>query len=393
MILLVVSGFLEMHVLSEKAKHIQMTIRTAGDMALQQSQVIDEYLTYGGRDSYKLLMPSDDGNGFVETNLFGGVFNLTSEIETNNEAIFDRMYMNNDFWMLSERSNALRSPVKYWNSEDPANRTGFSWYYITKMSMIGTDKLPPNAKKVKTASGGYVSDSFAEEIFTAYRLKSHIKTTGGEDYYNTPLNFGVTYLNEDLLRVLFMNNMDLLMRIKYRDNLNTPEGGNGILKGTTYADKVTDELDKHNPINDGLFTLLRGNKVASTPDVQSFEGVKPLITYKVIDMYDTANDDLLVHLFGAKKGGFSSKAEYLKELDRDKLNPVTNQPYTTKPIVVAKVTFYVDVVVPYFNVIIRELRSFAGLSTNNFVDMSPDNPGGVDGTRRIEYTRYFAVTP
>lgn len=397
MILVAVSGMIELHALSQKAKDVQLLVRTAGDMALEQTQLVDDFMSYGGRESYQLKMPSSDGTGFVQHDLFSGVYGLDSTVEENKEQIFSKLYDNNDFKMLASRTNALRKPVKYWN----ANRTGFDWYYIPKISMMGLDILPASqsTRGIKNASGQYVPEEFASELMSAYDLDSHVKVSGGKEYYHTPLDLGITYLNEELLSTLFVNNMDLMMRTKYEGNLNSKEGGDGVLEGSTYADKLKGSLEAHNPVNNGVFTLLRGQQNPSSPSVKSFQGVKPLIVYKVIDMYDSTNDDMLVSLFGANKRDtetgttYLSKADYLEALDSDVLNPVTNRPYSSKPIIVAKVTFYADVVIPYFSIIAREMRGSLGEGDNNFLELLPENSDGVDGTRRIAYTRYFAVTP
>lgn len=391
MILVVISGVLELHSLSNKAKEVQMVIRTAADTALQQTQLVDDFMGFNERDSIKLKFPARDGSGFVEKDMFEGTLGLDSTIDGNKEKIFSTLYDTNDFMMLSERLSPLRKPVKYWN----ANRTGFAWYYIPRASMMGLDILPSsdNVRGVKDADGNYVDDAFANEILAAYDLNSHIKYSGNEEYYNTPLNIGVTYLNEDLLGTLFMNNVDTLMRTKYRTNLNDEKGGNGVLKGTTYADKINGDLTSKNPINNGIFTVLRGEQISDVNSVKAFTGVKPLVLYRVIDMYDKKNDVMLERLFGANKGRFSSKAEYLKDADKNVLNPANNLPYTTKPIVVAKVTFYLDVLIPYYSIVARELRGSIGEGSSNFIELKPTAEDGADGTRRIAYTTFFAVTP
>lgn len=394
MFMIFVSAIVELHAIANKAKELQSLIRTAGDMALEQSQLVDEVMAYGGRESAKIIMPSADGNGFVQEDLFAGVFGLDSSVDTNGEKIFNKLYNNNDFKMLASRTSAIKRPVKYWN----ATKTGFDWYYIPTIAMMGLDILPndeyPNAiRGVKDSAGRYVDESLANEILSAYDLDSHVKESGGKQYYNTPLNIGITYINEDLLSTLFINNLDMLMRYKYEENLNTEKGGNGILKGETYSNKIKGDLSKYNSINNGSFTILRGTQKMTSPRVKAFEGVKPTIVYKVIDMYDSKNDPLLIALFGAEKGGYPTKAEYLKSLDQDVINPATGQPYTSKPIVVARVTFYVDVIIPYFTLIARELRGSLGEGDNNFLEIVPEKPGGVEGTRRIAYTRYFAVIP
>lgn len=391
LLLLIVSAVIELHSLSSKAEDLQTTMKTAADLALEQSQLIDDYMAYGDRDSYNLLMPSTDGSGFVREDLFAGAFGLDSTVDTNREAIFNKLYNNNDLKMLTTRLGSMRKPARYYDE----TRTGLQWYYIPRAAMLGLDFLPStdSIRSVKSVTGNYMSNSFSQEMLTAYGLNSHIKESGGKEYYNTPISLGITYLNEDLLGTLFMNNVDLIMRQKYSANLNTEQGGNGVLKGSTYADKIKGDLSIYNPINNGNFTVLRGEQSENSGTVQAYKGVKPLVVYKVIDMYDSDNDDMLVDLFGARKGGFSSKADYLKSLDTDVLDPATDRPYEKKPIVVAKVTFYLDVVVPYFSMVIRELQGSLGDGSINFLEVKPDIATGEGGTRRVAYTRYFAVTP
>lgn len=391
-LMVLISGIIELNVLAHKAKEIQNTMRTAADISLNQTQVVSDFLTTGDAGGkYKLKMPKSNGDGFVETDLFQGVYGISSEYTYNSDRIFTELYKNNDFSYLSRSLDSIRRPVRYWNQ----SRTGFTWYYIPTLALMGTDILPSqeSTTDIKDSYGNYIDNGLASEIMTAYGLNNHIKLSGGKQYFNTPINLGVTYLNKDLLSTLFVNNIDMLMRFKYKNNLNTPEGGNGILKGTTYADKVRGDLASLNPINNGSFSFLRGSRGGGAGGVQSYKGVAPSITYKVIDMYDRANDPLLVSLFGANKGIYTFKADYLKSLDASVLNPVTNTPFTKKPIVVAKVTFYMDVVVPYFTLIAREFRASLVDGTDNFIEMKSPRADGQNGTRRISYTRFFAVTP
>lgn len=390
-LLVIISVFVELNAISNKAREVTNIIRTAADMAIHQSQIVDDYMGYAGRDDITVKMPRKDGAGFEEVNLFYGVYGLDPNNPGTQEQIFQKLYNTNDFKMLANRLGAMRKPVRYWNT----TRSGLDWYYIPTVSMIGTEILPKTQATVgvRNGYGQFVPESFANELFATYGLDTSIHVSGGREYYYTPLNLGITYLNPDLLGSLFMNNLDLLMRQKYNYNLNTPDGGNGVLRGQTYASKIRGDLAEHNPINNGSFTILRGQENFTASHVKSFTGVRPTILYKVIDMYDSRNDEMLVRVFGAYKGTYSSKAEYLKSLDSHIINPVTGAPYQSKPIVIAKVTFYVDTIIPYFTLIAREMRGTFVLEDNNFLEIRPSEFMGVDGTRRISYTRYFAVTP
>jgi hypothetical protein len=388
--LLIVSSIIELAALSTKAENVQMTMRTAADMALEQTQVIDEYMAYNGRAAYSLKMPSSYGTGFIPVDMFEGVYGLNSTQDGKKKEIFETLY-NNDFKMLALRLAPMKKPVRYWNIA----RTNFVWYYAPSVAMMGRNMLPRERSidEITDLYGNAIPQSLANEIFSVYGYDPYVKTSGGKEYYNTPVNLGITYLNEELLGTLFMNNIDLLMRQKYKANLNTPEGGNGVLTGSTYVASIKGDLSAQNPINNGEFTVLRGTQKPAVLSVKSFLGVKPQVLYKVIDMYDSANDNLLIELLGPNKGGFGTKAEYLKDLDKDTRNPATNSPYTTKPFVVAKVTFYLDVIIPYYTLLMRELRANVGNTDSNFIDLQDEKKSGVGGTKRISYTRYFSITP
>jgi len=394
-LLLFISGFYELRSISKKSEEILTMIRTAADMALEQSQLVDEFMSYGGRESYTLLMPALDGSGFKEVDMIEGIFNKNSKDESLKREIFEEIYATNEFMMLADRLGAMRRPVRYFTN--PSNPTTLDWYYIPRVSLMGTNILPSTRSVlgVKDKWGNYISDSHAAALYRDYRLEDYMKESGGREYYNTPISLGITYLNTKLLGTLFMNNMDLLMRQKYVPdfNLNTYEGGNGVLKGVTFSSKIKGDLSMYYPIHNGSFTILRHNRNTTNAGVYSFTGIEPLVVYKVIDMYDPANDELLQRLFGANKGSYPTKAEYLKSLDERVINPVTSRPYESKPIVVAKVTFYVDVIVPYSSLVFREMRATFGTEEFNLIDIKDPDGSVIPGAKRISYTCYFAVTP
>lgn len=392
---LFISSVLELGIDDQTAQTVMTDIRTAADMSLQQTQTIDSYIANPSGSPDNLEMPLSNGDGFAPINVFQGLFGLDTSNPASSESLFQTLYGGTSFKSLASQTGRMTVPVQYF---DPSTGASY-WYYIPKITEIGMDMLSGThlSSYVTDASGAPVSNVRAQQIFTAYGIESHIHQENGSYYYNTPLSLGVTYLNPTFLSYLFENNMDLLMRLKYNGtyNLNTPAGGNGVLQGSTYASRIKGSLTSDNPINDGSFTYLRGaTNTSADSSVQSFQGVLPTITYKVIDMYNPANDPLLVDLFGAYTGSFTTKAAYLQSLDQGDINPVTGAPYQTKPIVVAQVTFYADVIVPYSTLLIRGLRS-AVASSPNYIDIQPDasDVAGPDGSRQIEYTTYFAVTP
>lgn len=395
--IVVVSAFIELSVINSKAREVMETISVAGDMALEQTQAIDEYLTSTTSGGYQITTADKHGNGFVKSDVYNAMLGIDTATPEGKERVFDYLYNNNDFKMLAKRAGVMKTPVKYWDS--PAfNR--FSWYYMPTIAAVGTDIIPEstvnNFLRVENTHGEKLNAEWSNAIMKAYGVDKAKKLSNNVEYYNTPLAYGVTYLNEDLLSRLFVNNMDTLMRYKYEASLNTAEGGNGILEGATFPTRITkenkDAIKDANIINNGVFSFARHRSIDTGANTTAYEGVKPQIQYKVIDMYDANNDRLLKYLFGANSNGFPSKAEYLKSLDATRINPVTNRPWDKKPIVVAKVTFYADVYVPYFSFIFRDFSSSLGDEKNNFIDIK-DEGSNSDGSRRISYTRLFAVTP
>ena len=395
--IVVISAFLELTVINSKARDVMETIRTAGDMSLEQTQAIDEYLSKSSSGGYQITTASKQGNGFIKSDVYSAMLGIDTATTSGKEKVFDYLYNNNEFKMIAKRAGVMKTPVKYWDS--PANNN-FLWYYMPTVAAVGTEILPQdtvnNHLRVENSNGVKLTSDWSNAIMKAYGVDKAKKLSDGVEYYNTPLAYGVTYLNEDLLTRLFVNNMDMLMRYKYDENLNTAEGGNGVLEGDTYHTRISDTsrstADDNNVINNGVFSFVRHKAIDTGSDTTAYEGVKPEIQYKVVDMYDASNDRLLKYLFGSNTEGFSTKAEYLKSLDSSRINPVTNSPWTSKPIVVAKVTFYADVYVPYFSLIFRDFSSSIGNQDNNFIDIK-DAGTNPDGSRRIAYTRFFAVTP
>jgi hypothetical protein len=146
-----------------------------------------------------------------------------------------------------------------------------------------------------------------------------------------------------------------------------------------------------------------------------FKGVRPTIRYKVIDMFNPQNDELLSLAFGAKPDRNGSKAEYFQEISSDVIDPMTNAPYTEKPIVVAEVTFYADVIIPFTSVSIREMRAKENSDSSldsrllfdfdartpqedNYIDLVRTGTTGLNGgmgnnSELIVYKKIFAIAP
>jgi hypothetical protein len=413
LILTVLCAFSELFFVADVAKDVQTMVRTAADMALEQAQATDDFFIkdYGyntdGANGYTIKMAK---NGtFEDVPMYQGLYGINTSIQGNKEVVFNKLYNTSDFKAKAKSFSSIKSSLAYYNT----SRNGLLWYKFPKITQVGLDVTGTDAslRTATTASGGSVSSSVSEGIIALYNFneakrQGYDYTTGSSvDYFITPISLGITYVNSDLVNQLFLNNMDLLMRAKYQKSgtsLNTEAGGKGILKGSTWVDCITDtSLNSYNPINNGKFTLVRGTTKDNNNGFITYNGIEPKIEYKVIDMYDSANDDILVMLFGANKVAddgkrFSTKAEYLKYLDKDLVDLATGVSPTTKYISVAKITFYADVLIPYQTIPIRDFRGNIDSSTGNYLDITHKGTSGVvgfSGNDCYSYTRYFAVAP
>lgn len=409
-LVVIASLFIESAMLSNKATEMQSMIQTAADMALEQLQVSDDFFiqdnSYYGEtrvNEYKVKMPSDTEGKFKTVNMFKALTGETDKVE-----IYKKMFVADDFnaWL------GTASKVKVMAADFSSG--GINWYFVPTVWQMGYSDLNMNLiangdmHKIKAVSGsnkigGDTAALLSPEGFAQDYNWLRIERPSG--YCLSPIALGVTYINKEYLQELFINNMDLLMRSQYSGL----ELGDGIAKGSTYSSWVDNtSLAYYNPINNGKFTLLRGTRETHNVDginVSTYSGIRqPDIEYKVIDMYDSLNDDLLLTLFGSTAN----------ELKSDARRYLPNGAVAADGrIVVAKVTLYANVVVPYESLVIRELRGMAdasgsidtlelGVATDagvernngkwNFLDVNIWNTND-PSDYCYEYTTYFAVTP
>lgn len=467
LIILLVCCFLELILIGSKAQEIQVMMSTAADMALEQVQATDDFFITGSGyimdgdklatdvTPYQMNVVGTNGK-YKRVNIFEAVTG-----ENTLAGIYSSIYNSTNLGsFIDENPNVLAVDFTAgWVDNAEGAVHNVDWFKVPVIAQLGNIHQE-KAKKVYEMTGTLVSDNrIINSIWEMYDLKNSAKkmNLNGEqvEYYLTPLNVGLTYINEDLVQAFFMNNLELLMRSKYAQrtdyNLSTKENGYGVLKTAFYPELVdTGTLTTQNPINNGSFTLLRGERIGSTDmSIEMYKGIKPKVEYVVIDMYDDKYNDILQLIFGAKTTNrgvdtnFKGKeitGSLLQDMNQDSINlmaSVTGQTmsgvYEHKPIVVAKVTFYADFIVPYSTVSLREMRGrvkdgdvggrtlfnpFAYSQVNvdsvtaleeNYVDITAETLfetygayagklyNGVtnigSNSSAVMYTTYFAVTP
>jgi hypothetical protein len=383
-----------------KANEVALLVQTAGDMALEQVQATDDFFISGkgyllstdgntisdNNGGYKINVLATSGD-YVKTNVFEA---YTNQSDIGN--IYNSLYGGNKINDFIENNKGVLRVQTLVGIQETFNGVNLlKWYNIPNISQLGTDSVASNAGFLADiVSGEKATDqSDFSQIKQMYELGSSAKKTnvGGNiiDYYLTPLNIGITYINEDLLQAFFMNNLDLLMRSKYATNgknLKTEEGGYGVYKTEMYPQLVDeDTLSTLNPINNGSVTLIRGQRLTGTNNAYEFyKGLKPKVEYVVVDMYNQSGgkeDAMLRRVLGSRftnndNGAFKNPAgktlitgAKLKETESAAIQgqkeltgttAISDTTFDHKYIVVAKVTFYADFIIPYSSVTLREMR-------------------------------------
>lgn len=432
LLILLVCCILEIIFISNHAQDAQLLMRTAADMALEQVQATDDFFVTGGgyllnnEDGYKLTV--NTGTQFEAVNLFPA-FTGISNNKDNVGQMYKKLYGGDK---MSNFIKASKSPTSVGSDVSPVygdvlslsfvggaieelqgvtvtvNGDEFSinpttstlhtnWYYIPKLYQMGISDVlnyeseaDSSIKELHMPWGEGDDIAYLKNMYELNVSEKLAYIEGSSEpisYYLTPISLGVTYINEELLQALFINNLDLLMRCKYMQNdeydLTAKQYGAGVLKGEFYPELVdTESLEEFNPINNGLFTLLRGKEISGTGEnAKLYQGtVKPKVEYIVLDMYEdnATNNEMLRQILGPR---FSKNTEYfdnpshtqqfsgktitgklLKDMDVDSIQMLKDITGTDaeilehKPIVIAKVTFYADFIIPYSTVSLREMR-------------------------------------
>ena len=458
LIMLFVCCVIEFIMISSNAQQIHIMVTTAADMALEQVQATDDYFTSGEgyiisstgslesiNHPYKMKVLGRNGK-YKEVNIFEAVCNTTDF-----SSIYNQLYNSSKIQDYINNTKGDVLDVDFIAGTYTMDATNFNaniisnYYRIPVLAQLGDVTHGSMAKRVTKLNGSpETNTTVIDELWKNYDLRNQGKLTnvnGVESlYYYTPLSVGLTYINEELLQAFFMNNLELLMRGKYEKdssyNLALEKYGNGMLKTSMYPDLVdTESLKNENPINNGYFTLLRGKKISTDSSVYMYEGIKPKIEYMVIDMYNDSYNGILQSIIGPKTtkentGGLSNTSvtvtgTNLKKMNSDQITGLANMTgssrslFESKAVVVAKVTFYAEFILPYNTPLLREMRGrikngeemsgryllnpFAGSSIDvnnvsaineNYVDIVTNNEGADSlGSNSIpySYTTYFAV--
>lgn len=224
-------------------------------------------------------------------------------------------------------------------------------------------------------------------------------------YFLTPSKVGVTYIPISLVENIYQNNLDLIMRYKYNDDEQLDIHSTMLRNAYEYQSTQVEnnvsnyELTYNNGecgiVNNGLFTV---NKDTST--ITNVE-------YKVIDIFNGVNDDLIEQVYGGyveyNSAGVVSSTGIMTA---DKLEGRSTAmkystsgaltPETQHYIVVAKVTFTTDVILNHKTAVFTKWKTdydrYEYTNLNDIVQTTGTNTNTSTNSRKYTYTRYYAVT-
>lgn len=473
---LILSGFVENLYMNEKISQLNFIMRTAGDMALEQTQITDDFFkpndSFVVKDrlvdankqhkDFKVLVPNGSNTKFEEKNLYEEYTGLTEKSQIYNylyssdrSAFKQELGSSNPDALSKDRIKKIKTPFIQVNPTNGNLKTVFI-PTLAQMGIANTGtykgKVVDGPKGINENFSNYINSSELEglgltkELIEGYELNRVTKMSeldGNDiDYYLTPLSLGITYLDKDLLQLLFINNVNLLMRAKYSGNMTgtatTEYIGKGVVRGETYEDALETSASalEETYINNGVIsaevgTASPGHGNLRQGSSQSNERVE--VRYKVIDMYNNEksekNERILKEVLGVipqsklNHSSLTPYGDYYKALDLKDRQNGTTVTQLTKPIVVAEVKFKLNTIIPYSTLGMRELRAYsnprgAGVkprnllninesqynTTNNYLDMRPMQITGtppdyqasgmpLNRPRLVEYTRLFAITP
>lgn len=409
----------DLQYVDQVASSVQRTVATAAEMALKQVVASDEMFNNGASG----VLYNEDGittvyiaNGdtkvYTKQNLFKTVYGTDDK-----EALYTCMYGANSLFNAPE----YIEQVKQVTQEIGA----YNIPVFLRMGLLDPNypNLIPNAKTAVNEilnTTGYTTSigRFGSDWLGTKSIKKTYKDSKNNSYayYLAPTNVGITYVDTNLLETAFVSNMDVLMRSQYALNGDLTQG-NGLptpfASGTDYVltDDVNNVIQQQNIINNGMFGFVKGTCVAGNATGGGYTGgctnsninryIRPVVEYKVVDMCDETNAQL-IRLAVTDRVGTSTSATYTEWLEE--LGIDTSKPYYC---VVARVTFYADIVVPYRSDFVRRLYSLYARENvakdSDFFNVSIDDTlsptnnaacvSGLTGNPLYAYTTYYAVVP
>lgn len=411
-LLMFVSLSFEQYFVQIVGQQVNNYVSLAADMALINSQTVDDFFTdemYGSTDAnvavsdingrsssspvLKILAQSNSSDNAYTT--YSSIFNwypetlsIVSTGDDFRDEVFDKLFTSNDDFKDWCENIGYKVTMPAYYSTGTSTFGSEGWVNVPKLSRMGVwngaSTLPAGTEDMTL-----VNYAIRTNEWTQPKQKGYYG-----NYYLTPASCGLTYVNRDLVGELFVNNMDLLMRSKFDGNLSEYNG----LNVTPFVHENEDNAIDYDIINNGLWSFAKGT--SKNVDVE----------YMLVDVFDDANDPIIEKIYGGATILNSATDEYEPDgvMTAEKLrergsglmqaNSVGSlEKADSCNIIVAKVTFNADVIVRYRTALFSQWRGkYDNGSLTNFGDLVRNYPSqskyeGCTDSSDYEYTTYFAV--
>lgn len=411
-VLMFVALSMEQYFVQIVGQQVNNYVSLAADMALTNSQTVDDFFTDEMYGSNSASVEVSDINGRVTTSpvlsilaqanssdevytKYTSIFNWyepTSNIIDTGDAFRDKVYAklftsSPEFKEWCEKIG-YKVTIPAYYSTGTSSLMSDGWVNVPKLARMGVwngvDGLPDGIE-----SGSLVNYAIRTNEWTKPKQKGYYG-----NYYLTPASCGLTYVNRELVGDLFVNNMDLLMRARFDGNLSDYNG----LNKTPFVHNNENSSVDYDIINNGLWSFAKGT--SNNVDVE----------YMLVDVFDDANNPIIERIYGGATQLNSATGEYepdgvmtaekLRErgsglMKADSVGKLTKADSCN--IIVAKVTFNADIIVRYRTAIFSQWRGkYPNGSLTNFGDLVRNYSTqikykGCSDSTMYEYTTYFAV--
>lgn len=341
----------------------------------------------------------DTGNSSFETvNFYRHFYNVPATIQEGTDAerayLYDKTYTNNEkFKNWVNKTTKIRTLLYKDESTNIANEDE-SWKTIPTVAQLGLSTI-----------GGTVPAGQVDSILISpYKLQTANKEGFFGTYYYTPLSVGLTYLDEDILSYMFNTNMDIIMRRKYdgtsKDGLYSGAGfvPNEILGYLAGGSNGQYAHGYEDYINNGLFAFKRGQIHQTKSGKKAYDGGGTVhIEYKLIDVFDPKNNDIIRVAFGGNHTADTIRNMVVSNKDATNRIQPNGKGLSSLYTLVAKIDFEAELVIPYSTYFTRywKYRYDADGNLRNPIagDERVDNFNFDRGSNIFHYTTYFSVLP
>lgn len=219
---------------------------------------------------------------------------------------------------------------------------------------------------------------------------------GGNPYYLTPASLGVTYLDTRVLEAVSVSHMEQLMRYQRGSTPEYWRRASGPLPVSVYSGSDTPQYVDLNfdqlGSNDGRSNLYMSEEGVNSSVVNNgafhidLNSIKVEVDYAMIDIYDSANADIVNKALGAVPYDTSLSGRPAQLLAND------NTAERNGDRIVARVSMEVDVFIPYFSPLMQWVRhtNRTGITGETY-GLRKVNPDGTLGEPNEPVSYYHEV--